>query len=198
MSAVPFWDADFRFVRLAPWLTFQFAQINYRVYVVDRTTGQHVVWFFGTTLGSPLVYAARALWGIPWHYARYEVDCVAENGRYHRYRISSRSAWASADIELSDSGQPMIGQPGFASLDEMHLILTHPMQGFYWRLNGRLGSYSVWHDLIPLTIAQPQHLYFSLYERLGLLSPAEMQQPHSVFLCPRTTFDVHLPPLKLA
>jgi uncharacterized protein YqjF (DUF2071 family) len=197
MSAVPFWDADFRFARLAPRLTFQFAQTNYRVYVIDRATGQHVVWFFGTTLGSPIVYAARWLWGIPWHYARYMVDCVAENGRYHHYHISSQSGWASAEIALTDTGESITCQPGFDSLAEMQLILTHPVQGYYWRLNGRLGSYSVWHDLIPLTTAQPQHLYFSLYQRLGLLSPAEMAQPHSIFLCPRITFDVHLPPAKL-
>ena len=197
MSAVPFWDADFRFVRLAPWLKWKFAQTNYRVYVVDRQTGEPVVWFFGTTLGSPIVYAARVLWGIPWHYARYEVDCVPENGRYHHYHISSQSQWATAEISLTDTGEPITCQPGFASMAEMQLILTHPLQGFYYRLNGRLGSYSVWHDLIPLTQATPQHLYFSLYERLDLLTRAEMQQPHSIFLCPRTTFDVHLPPLKL-
>jgi hypothetical protein len=208
MSAVPFWDADFRFVRLAPWLKWQFAQTNYRVYVMDRATGQHVAWFFGTTLGSPIVYAARALWGIPWHYARYAVDCVraggtvgkpatANNERYGRYTITTQSDWAAAEIDLHDTGQAITCQPGFGSMAEMQLILTHPVQGFYTRLNGRLGSYSVWHDLIPLTMAQPQHLYFSLYERLNLLSPTEMQQPHSIFLCPRTTFDVHLPPLKL-
>ncbi|MCB8943184.1 MAG: DUF2071 domain-containing protein [Ardenticatenaceae bacterium] len=202
MSAVPFWDADFRFVRLAPWLKWQFAQTNYRVYVVERQTGEHVVWFFGTTLGSPIVYAARGLWGIPWHYARYAVDCVwvadaAAAGRYHHYHITAQSDWASAEITLTDMGQPITCQPGFTSMAEMQLILTHPVVGFYFRLNGRLGSYSIWHDLIPLTTATPQHLYFSLYERLNLLSRSEMQQPHSIFLCPRTTFDVHLPPLKL-
>src|SRR4051794_26241752 len=50
MSAVPFWDHDFHFVRVAPWLRFAFGQTNYRVYVRDRTTGQDLVWFFGTTL----------------------------------------------------------------------------------------------------------------------------------------------------
>lgn len=197
MSAVPFWDADFRFVRLAPWHTFQFAQTNYRVYVVDRATDQHVAWFLGTTLGSPIVYGARWLWGIPWYYARYEVNCVVENGRYRQYQLSSHSQWARAEIALVDTGDAITCQPGFNSLAEMQLILTHPVQGYYWRLNGRLGSYSVWHDMIPLTAAQPQHLYFSLYERLGLLSAAEMEQPHSIFLCPRTTFEVHLPPVTL-
>ena len=197
MSAVPFWDADFRFVRLAPWLKWQFAQTNYRVYVVDKTTGEHVVWFFGTTLGSSIVYVARLWWGIPWHYARYEVDCVWQNGRYHHYHITSHSDWAAAEINLTDTGELITHQPGFNSLTEMQLILTHPVLGFYYRLNGRLGSYSVWHDRIPLTTAHAQHLYFSLYERLNLLSRAEMEQPHSIFLCPRTTFDVHLPPLKL-
>jgi uncharacterized protein YqjF (DUF2071 family) len=69
MSAVPFVDTDFRFYRLAPWARFSFAQTNYRAYVIDKRTGEHVVWFFGTTLGSPVVEFARLAWHIPWHFA---------------------------------------------------------------------------------------------------------------------------------
>ena len=35
MSAVPFVDQDFHFIRLFAWLTFSFGQTNYRVYVID-------------------------------------------------------------------------------------------------------------------------------------------------------------------
>ncbi len=197
MSAVPFWDSDFNYVRIAPWLKGQFAQTNYRVYVIDKATNEHVVWFFGTTLGSPIVYGARWLWGIPWHYAQYNVDCLWQNGRYTNYNINSQSNWAASDVQLEDTGEPITVQKGFDSLTEMELILTHPVQGYYWRLNGRLGSYSIWHDKIPLTTAKSKNLYFSLYEKLDLLTPTEMQHPHSIFLCPQTHFDVHLPPKKL-
>ena len=68
---VPFWDYDFRFAHLAPFLTFQFGQTNHRVYITDRRTGEPAVWFFGTTLGSPVVTIPRLLWRLPWHMARY-------------------------------------------------------------------------------------------------------------------------------
>lgn len=215
MSAVPFLDADFHFYRLAPFVKWRFAQTNYRVYVVDRETGEHCVWFFGTTLGSWVVQLARTLWRIPWHFARYEVDCLYNPTRraYDRYHFSKTSPWASAEIELEDTGAPMTLTPGFSSLDEQILILTHPIIGYFYRLSdlhqlsseteflvskpALVGTYSVWHEEIPLTVGKARHLYFSLYERLGLLSREEMKNPHSVLICPRTTFEVHLPPKSL-
>jgi uncharacterized protein YqjF (DUF2071 family) len=199
MSAVPFWDLDFRFVHLAPFLKFQFGQTNYRVYVIDRQTGEHVVWFFGTTLGSPLVHIARTLWGIPWHFARYKVDCRfnATRRTYDRFQYRVASAWAASAIRIRDTGEQVSVREGFTSPDEQQLILTHPVAGFYRRTDGTLGSYAVWHQEIPMTLGTPEHLYFSLYERLGLLSRAEMQQPHSIFLCPEIEFEVYLPPKRV-
>jgi hypothetical protein len=199
MSVVPFVDVDFRFARLAPFLAFAFPQTNYRVYLIDKTTGEHVVWFLGTTLGSHYVNFPRLWWRIPWHYGRYQVDCRfdARQQRYWHFAYQIQSDWGTAQIHLEHMGEPLTLQPGFASLDEMVLILTHPVTGFYYRLNGKLGSYTVWHDLIPLTTGRAKHLYFSRLETLGLLSLAEMQQPHSIFICPQIAFDIHLPPQKL-
>ena len=220
MSAIPFLDADFHFYRLTPFIQWQFAQTNYRVYVVDRETGEHCVWFFGTTLGSWVVYLARTLWRIPWHYARYEVDCPYNPTRraYDRYHYSIFSDWAAAEIEVEDTGEPMTLTPGFSTLDVQILILTHPVTGYFYRLQEKrrlsgvrrlssskpeppkpasVGTYSVWHEEIPLTVGKAKHLYFSLYARLGLLSKEEMERPHSVLICSRTTFEVHLPPRRL-
>lgn len=199
MSAVPFLDLDFRFPHLAPFLKFRFGQTNFRVYVIDRATGEQVVWFFGTTLGSPLVHAARTLWRIPWHYARYEIDCQWDEPtrRYTRYGYTVRSPWCDADMRLTDTGEPLALLDGFTSLDELRLILTHPTVGYFYRTDGQLGSYSVWHEEIPLTVGRAETLYFSLYERLGLLSREEMQRPHSVLLCPAIEFEVYLPPRRV-
>jgi hypothetical protein len=49
-----------------------------------------------------------------------------------------------------------------------------------------------------MTVGQARQLYFAVFERLGLLSKAEMQQPHSVLICPATDFTVFLPPKTLA
>ncbi|HQV26932.1 MAG TPA: DUF2071 domain-containing protein [Thermoflexales bacterium] len=200
LSAVPFLDVDFRFARLAPWLRWKFGQTNHRAYVIDRRTGLPGVWFFGTTLGSPLVYAARGLWRIPWHYARYRIDVHVDptTGAYERYRYNVNSAWCAARIDLVGDAAPIGLTPGFASMTEQTLVLTHPVDGFFHRLDGALGGYSIWHPIMTLTRAQPRDLWFSLYERLGLLSAGEMQRPHSVFICREIPFEVYLPPRRLA
>ena len=199
LSVVPFLDDDFHYARLAPYPKFRFAQTNHRVYVIDRATGEHGVWFFGTTLGSWMVYCARTLWRIPWHYAKYDIDCHydPDAGRYSRYRFDIKSNWCSGTAELKDTGESMPLLEGFESLEQQKLVLTHPVEGFFYRLNGSLGTYSVWHEEIPLTTATGRDLYFSLYETLGILSRDEMAQPHSVLLCPETLFEVHLPPRRV-
>ena len=192
LSVVPFWDADFNFVRVAPWLKWQFGQTNHRVYVIDtENNNEHAVWFFGTTLGSRLVHCAQALWKIPWHYAPYNLETDDQEGSIH-YTVGGD--WCACDIKLTNTHAPLALQDGFTSLDEMRLILTHPVTGYYYCSDSILGSYSIWHEEIPLTMGKPENLYFSLYDRLGILTPEEMQTPHSIFISPEIIFDVHLPP----
>lgn len=200
MSAVPFFDEDFHFMRVFPFLKLSFGQTNYRVYVIDKKTSEHVVWFFGTTLGSTVVYLPKGIWRIPWHYATYRIDCDydVQSNRYRTFEYLIESKWAAARIKLEDTGEPVSSVEGFSSFEEMQLILTHPVGGYFYRSDKRVGSYSVWHQEIPITTARPKDLYFSLYERLGLLSKEEMQQPHSVFVCPLTEFKVLLPPRVVA
>jgi len=199
MSVVPFLDSDFHYSRLAPFLKFRFPQTNYRVYVIDQETGEPAVWFFGTTLGSWVVHTARLFWQIPWHFARYQVDChySLTNRAYDRYIFNHQSSWANAVIDIQDTGNPMTLVNGFKDIDHQILILTHPVAGYYWCIDGSLGTYRVWHEEITLTMGRPNQLYFSLFERLGLLNRSEMAQPHSIFISPKITFDVYLPPQKL-
>jgi hypothetical protein len=200
MSAVPFFDEDFHFIRIFPFLKFSFGQTNYRVYVIDRESGEHVVWFFGTTLGGLVVYLPKSIWRIPWHYANYRIDCDydSKDNRYRVFEYLIESKWAAARIKLEDTGEPVSLVEGFSTIEEMQLILTHPIDGYFYRSDKRVGSYSVWHQEIPVTLARSKDLYFSLFERLGLLSKEEMQEPHSVFLCPLTEFKVLLPPRVVA
>ncbi len=200
MSAVPFVDVDFHFIHFFPFLKFRFGQTNYRVYVVDKKTGQHSAWFFGTTLGSPVVHIARTLWQIPWHYARYQFGCRynAQAKRYDRYGYTVDSDWCQADIKLEDTGEPITVVDGFTSYDEMKLILTHPVDGYFYRLDGKPGRYSIWHPEMQLTFGRAGYLHFGLYERLGLLTKEEMGHPHSIFMCPEIAFKVYLPPKTLS
>jgi hypothetical protein len=196
MSAVPFLDEDFKFTKLFPFKSFRFMQTNFRVYVVDRQTNEQVVWFFGTTLGAYYVYLPKIFWRIPWHYARYrtEFDYDTANKKYNRYQVKSDSEWCSSEINLIDTGDPIEEHAGFENPDAVKLTLTHPIQGFFYRTDNRLGTYSVWHKELEITKGVANGIYFSLYERLGLLSKEEMNDPVSIFICPEIVFQVILPP----
>lgn len=197
MSAVPFVDSDFHFRRIFPFLLFRFPQTNYRVYVFDKWTKQHCVWFFGTTLGSYSVYFPKILFKIPWHYARYqcEFDYDFNEGCYKKYEIRSESDWGSSIVKIRDTGKKFTDNTGFADYDEMKLVLTHPVTGFYYRKDKKLGTYSIWHEEMYITRGEPVELYFSLYERLGLLSREEMQNPLHICISPKEFFEIYLPPV---
>jgi hypothetical protein len=196
LSAVPFVDRKFHFPNLLPGIHFSFAQTNHRIYVRHRETNRRVAWFLGTSLGSRAVIIPQVLWGLPWHRAKYRVDCVfdAERSRYGRYRFDIQSRWCAAQIDLEDTGEPLSELKGFRDFDEMKLVLTHPIEGYYYRRRGDIGTYKIWHNEMDFTVARPTNLYFSLYEKLGILNREEMGQPHSAILCPSADFIIQLPP----
>ena len=76
----------------------------------------------------------------------------------------------------------------------MKLILTHPVRGFFYRTDGQVGTYTIWHPEAKMTEAVPKKLYFGIFDRLGLVQGKEMDSPHSVFVCPDIEFEIHLPP----
>lgn len=195
-SAVLFLDVDFCFSRVAPFVKFKFYQTNHRAYVQDKQTGEPVVWFWGTNLGSSLVHWPRWLWKIPWHNTSYNVDCRFNLAarRYEKYSYHFQSDFCHGRAELRDTGEPLQALDGFSLLDEMKLILTQPVRGFYQRLDGQTGTYQIWHPEMNCTLGVADDLYFSLYERLGLLDAEQQRRPHSVFLCPQILFNVQLPP----
>ncbi len=194
LSVVPFLDQDFCFSRL-PWLRFRFGQTNYRLYVTDQQ-GEDQAWFFGTTLGAAAVAFAHHAWQLPWYRARYQFATTysASQQRYTRYQVRTQSAWAAAEIALVGTGHAMGLLPGFHSLDQQRYVLTNPVRGVFYRRDGRLGSYTIWHPAMELTTGRLLHARFALLERLGILSRQETQQPHSVLLSPRVEFQISLPP----
>lgn len=198
VSVVPFTDQDFRFARL-PFFRFHFGQTNYRTYVIDPHTGQSAVWFFGTTLDSMTVLLPRYLWRLPWHHGKIRFECEydSDKGLYRRYHMTTTSDWAPAQLSLEDSGEPVHALDGFSDLEDALVRLTHPLTGYYCRRNGSLGSYSIWHDRLYCTTAVCCHARFDLLHRLGVVSLAEQQRPHSVLLQHETEFIIHLPPVRL-
>ena len=196
VSAVTFLDADFRFV-CAPFAPMVFGQTNYRFYVRSRATGELGAWFFGTTLGHDVVHVARALFRLPWHAAEYSFEMARyAAGHYRRYRKIVRSEWGPAVWDLEDAGAPLglEAAPGYPDEDAMRLRLTHPVTGWFFRTDGDVGTYSVWHDVLELRVAKPIHLHVELFSRLGLVSEADMLRPHSLLVTPNTLFHIHMPP----
>jgi hypothetical protein len=195
VSVVPFEDQDFRFAG-APWLKFRFGQTNYRTYVLDRVTGQRLVWFFGTTLASPTVALPRYVWKLPWHRGQIQFDCSYDSirARYTKYRMTTRSKWAPAQLELEDSGLPVTELQGCADLEAGLVILTHPLLGVFYRRDGALGAYRIWHDRLRLSTGGLVRAEIGLFDRLGLVSFAEQLHPHSILLQHQTEFTIYLPP----
>jgi hypothetical protein len=196
ISVVPFLDLDFRFAK-CPWATWCFGQTNYRAYVLDSETREHCVWFFGTTLDSFTNVVPRYVWKLPWHKGRIHFDCEYSQaaGRYTSYRMTTKSRWAPAEIEVEDSGKPPQRLIGFSSLETGLVLLTHPLRGYFYRRDGLLGSYSVWHDRLQPTTGNLIEGQFPLLAHLGLVSAGDLSSVHSVLLQPSTDFTIYLPPL---
>ena len=198
ISVVPFIDKDFRFVRW-PWAKWRFGQTNYRAYVTDSESGEHVVWFFGTALDSFSVNIPRYAWKLPWHRAHIHFDTqhADEVGRYTKYRMTARSKWAPAELELEDSGDPIPALAGFPNLETGLVLLTHPLRGYYYRRDGRIGSYAIWHDKLQMTEGRVIGARFPLLQRLGLVQTGDLSAIHSVLIQPETDFTVYLPPVAI-
>jgi hypothetical protein len=194
ISVVPFEDEDFRWAA-SDGPRWRFGQTNYRIYVRDRQTGKRAVWFLGTTLGSWRVVFPRYVWRLPWHYGRFAFTCELDaDGRYTIYRIETRSRWAPLALELDHDRDAPLALPGFADRGTALDVLTHPVNGFYRRRDGHLGTYSVWHERLAPTPGRVRHARIHLLDRLGIVPFAEQAGPHSVLIQERTEFQIHLPP----
>jgi uncharacterized protein YqjF (DUF2071 family) len=194
VSAVPFLDTRFRSARLwSPGQTM--GQTNYRLYVVDTATGAHVAWFFGTTLDSVFVAVPRLLWRMPWRRGCMRFDCELDaGGAYARYRMSTTSAWAPAELDLEVTSEGASALDGFGDVETGLVVVTHPLVGFFRRHDGHVATYSVWHDRLRLKRARARTSRWGLLDGLGLVPFDEQTTPHSVLVQPSTDFTIYLPP----
>ena len=199
VSVVTFLDRDFRFVA-CPWPRYTFGQTNYRAYVLDTETGEHVVWFFGTCLDSVSVALPRYLWRLPWHRAHMDFQCRynIDSQSYTSFKVTTRSKWAPAVLELKDSGQPPDFLDGFPDLEAGLLFLTHPFRGYFFRQNGSLGSYSIWHDRLKPTQGQVTTARYPRLDRLNLIEEGSLSHVHSVLIQRTIDFTIYLPPVAVS
>jgi uncharacterized protein YqjF (DUF2071 family) len=199
VSVLTFLDRDFRFVA-CPWFRGSFGQTNYRAYVQDTQTGEQAAWFFGTCLDSISVAVPRYVWKLPWHRARMEFECRYDYAaaKYITFNVSTRSAWAPAELRIEDTGRPPDHLSGVSNLEAGLVLLTHPARGYFFRQDGTLGSYAIWHDRTKPTIGLIREARYPLLQQLGLVREGDQGSIHSVLLQPSIDFTIYLPPSKVS
>jgi hypothetical protein len=192
ISAVSFRDVDFRF-RLAPFVRLGMLQTNYRAYV--RAGDERAVWFLGSTLTSRSVAIPRRLWAMPWHRVDGTIEATWDGTLCRSWRSTVTGRWGGMDVELAGTSEPVGVLDGMA--DEAHTarLLTHPLAGYYRRLDGEVAGYRVWHAPMHPTRGTLVRARYDVLEGAGLITPA--QAPHSVLLERRSDFIVYLPPTRL-
>ena len=197
VSAVTFIDKDFRFKKLLPFLKLSFPQTNYRAYIIDKESGEKCAWFFGTALGSKLVFIPKLLWKMPWFLARYNSRFELKNNSYKKYKIEISAKNANATIDISNDNLSEFNSKGFDSIEEAELILTHPVSGYFLRSDNKLGKYKIWHPKMKSSNGESITTYFQKFESLCLLNATQMSQPYSILLTDQIEFIIDLPPKKI-
>ncbi|WP_440906415.1 DUF2071 domain-containing protein (plasmid) [Catenovulum sp. SX2] len=195
ISVVPFIDVDFTSA-VFPFPKFTMGQTNYRIYIIDSKTNERCVWFLGTTLDSWTLAVPRYLWNLPWHAGKVKFDCEFDHntGLYQKYQMHTQADWAAAKVELTQTEQDKFDFSGFPDTESALVYLTHPLAGFYYRRDGKLGTYRVWHKELAVKPAQVKSANFQLLSKLNLVTQAEQNQPYSVLIEPLNEFTIYLPP----
>jgi uncharacterized protein YqjF (DUF2071 family) len=192
ISAVTFRDVDFR-LRLLPFARLGMLQTNYRAYV--RAGGERAVWFLGSTLTSRSVEVPRRLWSMPWHRVDATLQATWDGAVCRSWRSTVTGSWGGMDVELAGTAEPLGRLDGMATEADTAMLLTHPLVGYYRRLDGQVAAYRVWHEPMHPTRGAAVRARYDVLEASGLVSPGQV--PHSVLLERRSDFIVYLPPTRL-
>jgi len=195
VSVVPFIDVDFTSA-VFPFPKFTMGQTNYRIYIIDTETGERCVWFLGTTLDSWTLAVPRYLWSLPWHAGKVDFDCLLNQSSnlYEKYKMETASDWAAASVELVQSESDKFDFPGFPDIESALVYLTHPLAGFYYRRDNKLGTYRVWHKALEVKPAKLNSGKFKLLSDLDIVKTTEQTSPYSVLIQPINEFTIYLPP----
>jgi hypothetical protein len=195
LSLVTFMNVDFHPV-IWPWPKFSFGQTNYRVYVVDSSTGEHGVWFLETFVDSWLMLLVPRLWHLPWRQAdiRFSWKYDPSERLYKHYDVTTTDPRAPLEISVSQQPGRQLDLPGFSDTAAGVNFLTQPLVGYYLRPDGRQSVVRVWHRPFSVAPASLQFASCILLERMGLVDRQAQQKPHSILLEHSNEFTVYLPP----
>ena len=106
--------------------------------------------------------------------------------------------WAPAELRIEDTGRPPDHLSGVSNLEAGLVLLTHPARGYFFRQDGTLGSYAIWHDRTKPTIRLIREARYPLLQQLGLVREGDQGSIHSVLLQPSIDFTIYLPPSKVS
>jgi len=67
--------------------------------------------------------------------------------------------------------------------------------GYFYRRDGKLGSYSIWHDQLQPTEGHVKEANFPLLHQLDLVGEGDLSAVHNVLIQPQTDFTIYLPPV---
>lgn len=195
ISVVPFVDVDFTSA-VYSFPKFTMGQTNYRIYIIDKETNERCVWFLGTVLDSWTLVVPKFFWKLPWNSGKVNFDCEFNEatGLYEKYRMKTRSNWAGASVEITQSKTDTFTFPGFPDTESALVYLTHPLAGFYYRRDGKLGTYRVWHKQLEVKPGSLKRARFNLLTDLGIVGKEEQSSPYSVLVEPINEFTIYLPP----
>jgi hypothetical protein len=128
-----------------------------------------------------------------------EFDCRYDQtaARYGTFKVKTRSRWAPALLAIDDSGKPPTQLAGTPNLEAGLVLLTHPLRGYFFRRDGALGSYAIWHDRAQLTVGTIHEARYPLLQKLGLVEEGVQSDIHSVLIQPNIDFTIYLPPSRV-
>jgi hypothetical protein len=141
----------------------------------------------------------RYIWKLPWHHARMVFDCRYDGAaaKYATYSVTTRSNWSPGILSLEDTGQPPNDLSGVTNLEAGLVFLTHPLRGYFFRRDGSLGSYNIWHSRATPTTGKIRDARYPLLQRLDLVEEGRVDQVHSVLMQPAIDFTIYLPPRRV-
>jgi uncharacterized protein YqjF (DUF2071 family) len=155
-------------VPAVPWLS-AFPETNVRTYVIDRH-GRRGIWFFSLDAARLLaVLGARALYALPYFWARMNVTRVGPLVRYTSARLTGSGARSGIEIRVGDA----ISRPS-----ELEVFLTARFR-LYARRGKRLLEADVEHPPWRLRRAGVVRLEQNLLEAGGL--PVANSEPLAHF-----------------
>jgi uncharacterized protein YqjF (DUF2071 family) len=154
-----------------PWVS-DFHEVNVRTYV-HLDGADPGVWFFSLDASNPvMVAAARALFRLPYHHARMEMDVDAGGVDFRSERASLESAVFAARYEpLGRAEAPAVGSLEYF-LAERYLLYT--------TADRRLWQAQVHHEPYPLQGARVEVMVEGLVDAAGIARP-EGQPPLAHF-----------------